>query len=222
MRKYKAALQPKRRYYMPPSNDSAAQRVLNIVNGSVRDPERYEPERSEVRQVLRQIVRYCDQVEAALNSNLPKRERIQNALKLAYSGLYRVFETDPKTPHRFNVFILPDRGKDSDSERDKWNLRERPPAAQLFQVTRLFMHPVGDIGVQLLWNFYQSIVQLNDLRRLRKCSGYLHDPAEFYFLRRKVQREEHYFCSDQCRSDFNYRQFIERKSDGRIDSKKGR
>jgi hypothetical protein len=53
---------------------------------------------------------------------------------------------------------------------------------------------------------------LDDLRRLRKCAGYLH-VEPFYFLGRNVRREEsgHHFCDDPCRTDLQLQE-IHRKT----------
>lgn len=271
-------LRPQRRSYRFQRVDaSMLDHVLKVVNGEVRSPARYEPERSEIRAVLDRIIGYCDRVEGALEGiehcsdpwedliaawldgrrdvsveevltgcigkkrgqwtqaeenrvwrclralgwklydqscqrlrkSRNRSARIRRAQEIAYSGLLRIFALDPTKPREFKVCVMPRRSSGKDP-RDAWKPNVLPPAEEMFRVTNLFIWPPGDIGVQLYWEFYQGIIQLDDLRRLRKCSGYLHSEP-YYFLGKKVQRRENYFCGDQCRSDFNYKKLMERK-----------
>ena len=205
-------LRPQRRAYRFPRVDGASlAHVLDVINGNISRPERYEPERSEIRKTLDRIIAYCDRVENVLNGIERRKRRIERAQAIARSGLLRVFDLNPTKPREFKVWVRP-----SSSRRDlHWKANVLPPAEEMFRVNDLFIWPPGDIGVQLYWEFYQGIIQLDDLRRLRKCSGYLHDEP-YYFIGKKVQQRENYFCSDQCRSDFNYKKKIERSNDARI------
>jgi hypothetical protein len=224
MRKRKGTLVARRSYRVPKTDLKDLENVLRVINGEVRRPERYEPQRSMIRDIFDKIIGYCDHIEEMLSGLdyfngvplpyvIPKRDRIARVLNVAYSSLYRIFDLDPVHPVKFTVRILPDRGSKGRKERENWNSKVLPPAEELFRVTNLFMYPDGNVGVWLHWWFYQGIVQLNDLRRLRRCSGSLHD-GPHYFLRKKVERMEHWFCSDQCRSDFNYKKSIEEKANG--------
>lgn len=220
MRKRKDTLIASRSYRIPKSDVKDLEHVLSVINGETYRSERYEPQRSAIRHIFDNIIEYCDRIEELLSGSarfngkpypISKRDRIPRVLDAAYSGLYRLFDADPAHPATFTVRILPNRGSHGRKERESWSPKVLPPAEELFRVTNLFMYPDGDIGVQLHWKFYQGITQLNDLRLLRRCSGYLHD-SPHYFLRKKVERKKHWFCSDQCRSDFNYKKLIEEKA----------
>jgi hypothetical protein len=244
-------LQPQRRGYRIPRVDPPVfNRVLKVINGTVREPSRYEPERSAIRQSLDQIIEYCGRIEAALGGMHQSRtgekgqrqerplrtrsERIEAARDIA-EGLYAVFTG---IRQEFTVFALPRRnlkkirplvhkdvssfiGEAARGFLDTGELEQRrgilPDAEDLFRIRDLFIWPKGDIGVQLCWEFYQGIIQLDDLRRLRRCSNAdLHDEPR-YFLTKKVPTSgEPRFCSDQCRSDSNYKRLLQRKEeDGR-------
>jgi hypothetical protein len=223
MRKHRTSLHPQPAYRIPRGAPQDLKKVLDIVNGQVFMPERYEPEKSDVRSILDQIIAYCDRIEDLLESNAPRKERIRKIQQLAWRGLVNIFEPNypqwdsrwgpsEKREFKISIWVQP-------AER-QWKRGVLPPASDLFRVTDLFMWPSGNVKVHFYWEFYQGIIQLQDLRRLRRCSGYLHD-GPFYFLRKKTDRMENYFCSDQCRSDFNYKKFVQEKSDGRQRSKKG-
>ena len=217
MRKRKTAgIRPRRAYRLPRRRTSALfDHVLKVVNGDVKRPERYEPDRSEIREILDSIIKCCDQTEDALFGfdhfnrivvAIPtRRERIIRAMTIA-AGLPRLCSRG-KT---FTVTVTPSRSLEKHIE-GSWKPTKLPPAEELFRLNDLLVRPDGgDICVQLWWEFYQGLLQVDDLRRLRRCAGYLHT-GPFYFVRKNVRREKdgHYFCDDPCRSDFNYKHSIE-------------
>jgi hemerythrin-like domain-containing protein len=113
--------------------------VIKVIKGVVFQPERYELDRSEIRKVLDRIIAYCDKVEDALEGiayshykkkkvSIPKRERLNEALRIAHRGLYRIFETDSQKAKRFTVMVWVNRGWPDDRER--WKRNVLPPAAQ--------------------------------------------------------------------------------------------
>src|SRR4051812_32965462 len=77
-------LRPERRDYRklretPPE----LQDVLNVVNGAIWTNPELDNARTTVRQVLLQIVQYCDDVEAALAATGSSDQRIQRAIRRA-------------------------------------------------------------------------------------------------------------------------------------------
>ena len=246
------SLRPQRRASRRSNKADLLAEVLQVVNGEVRFANRYEPSRSRVREALDRIIEYCDEVEDALagvnwvadrlgqlhHVPLVRTERISKAVRMA-GGLYGVFAG---IPNKFTVSVYPKRRESQAAsldmgtefhgnaiaaltdlgdlpEEEKPNVL--PYADELFRITKLFMWPDGDIEVCFLWEFFHGIIQLDDLRKLRKCSGYLHEEPR-YFVRKKVERHENCFCSDQCRSDFNYRLKIEGDDHGRKRQTEGR
>ena len=223
MRKRK--LTPERRSRLPRFSISEDWRqVLAVVNGQVRRPQRYEPERSRAVATLDAIIKRCDEIETALagydiarHYDVPigtirigkRRDRINHAMGLA-SGLGSII-LGGGVQTRFAVTVEPVRSTDNDVV-GSWRSNRLPPADELFSLKDVLMLPEAkDIGEQFAWQFMQAITKLDDLRRLRKCDGDLHDGRPFYFIAKKVQRREHYFCDDPCRSDFNYKKKIQMK-----------
>jgi hypothetical protein len=219
-------ISPKRVAYRFPRTDaSGLNDVLKVVNGTVYQSNRYEPERSEIRAIFDSIIGYCEKVEDAFGGidyftdstrrkykvELTKRsDRISRAQEIAYSGLLKC--VTPRKDRTFAVLVLP-RRLDGADPRENWKKDVVPSAEELFRLSHLFIWPTGDIREQLYWQFYQGIIQLDDLRRIHKCSGYLHGEP-FYFIGKKVQRRDNYFCSDECRSDYNYKKNVEAEKEG--------
>jgi len=222
-------LRPQRRARLSRvARPEALDHVLKITNGEVRRPERYEPELSQVKAVIDRVIRHCDSIEDALAGFesfaggtiliSKNKDRVNRAIEIA-AALAGIFLRSG-LQRTFSVTLSPVSATEKDVE-GSWKAGVLPPAEELFGLNGISVWPIGNVSEQLVWEFYQGITQLDDLRRLRRCDGYLH-AVKFHFIGKKVQRREHYFCSDECRSDFNYKKLIETLKGGgraRLNSK---
>ena len=192
--------------------------VLKVVNGEAPNVHDYEPARSEIRAALDKAIDYCDRTENLLaDTSRPLRDRVEECVSNS-KDLYRIWELPGQRRRKFRVQIAP-----RTLENYVRLSRAMLPAPELlFKLERLLMVPLGDSREQLYWDFYHGVIQLPDLRLIRRCSHHsLHEEA-FYFLRQRIDRRENYFCSDQCRSAFNYDELIKREErNGRKRSRKG-
>ncbi len=219
MKRTPKATFPQRSYRRVRVESESFNLVLAKVNGTIRgDLEALRIERAEVRKVFDRIISYCDRLESVLidsvdqGQKIPRRERIRWALvNIAHREFSRMFDPliDSLKAESFGVAVMVLRDKADATERivDSWKASVVPPADQLFKARRLLIIPDplngGHIGVQFLWDVLHRIIELDDLRRIRRCSGF-HGDQPIYLLRIKIQRQERYFCSDQCRSRYNY------------------
>lgn len=92
-----------------------------------------------------------------------------------------------------------------------------PYAEDLFRLGAPLIWPDGNVEVQLYWEFIQGLSRLDDLRRIRVC-----EHCKKFHLRKKVQRQPHYFCvdSDECGKAFhNQKQKEKGIEDGRKHSR---
>jgi len=231
----KTAIRLKRRSSRVPRVDTPAlDHVLLVVNDLVYKPERFDQARKEIRETFDRIVRYCDNIEDALDGigHWPDREvelkkhsdRVGRALELA-RNMPDLFA--PVTQRSFDVRVKLSHDPESQKELlDRQPVKHRvvssntegteihfkeirqptettPYIDDLFRVGDPFFYPTGDVQVQVYWELFQGIRQLNDLRKLRRCSNLYYHTEPFYFLRKKVERQERSFCSDDCRKHYH-------------------
>ena len=207
--------------------------ALDVINGDGHLPQRYERARNDLTKVVSGLIRYCDRVEEALagterftdaisGQEVTRELKTRDAKVMAACGLaldlMSVF--DPLEWMKFEVHVLA-RRSDSSHEtlskkrgefdehgrviknKGKWIHRKPsslPYQEDLFRLADPLIYPAGDVEKQLYWEFMQGIFSLDDLRRIRQCDG---SGCNNFYLRKKVQKQPHYFCSDRCRKDFN-------------------
>ena len=149
-----------------------------------------------IRAVFARIVRCCDEIEEALSdSSVLPPDRIQLAKKAALKFV-TVFKGVPRD---FTVHVRPSRGPDRHLD-----VPGKLAAEDLFSLNHLDVRVSESVVERMYWKLWQGITRLDDFRRLRRCSGHKHGRPDYFFLRKKVQRAERYFCSDACRNHFNY------------------
>ena len=231
--KSRQAIQPKRRNSRVPRVDAAElTEALDVINGDVHLPESYERARNDLTKVLSGLIRYCDRIEDALagtqrftdalsGQEVTRELKTRDAKVSAACGialdLMSVF--DPLEFMKFEVHVFARRSDSSYEtlrrkrgideqgtvikDQGKWIQRKAsslPYQEDLFRLADPLIYPDGDVEKQLYWQFMQGIFSLDDLRRIRQCDGY---GCDNFYLRKKVQKQPHYFCSDRCRKDFN-------------------
>ena len=67
--------------------------------------------------------------------------------------------------------------------------------------------PTGDTVQTLYWTVAQALLELDDLRRLRRCDRC----SRFYLRKVASHNSKHSFCSDLCRGNFNYQKKLKSK-----------
>lgn len=161
--------------------------VLDRVNGEVRLAGRLQVARNRIATALKNLIEACDAFEDGSDETNGAdgagglAGRLSDALKPVEGRLVKV-----------RLFPV---GRRAETE-------PRPAdgpagAAHQFRVEQVLM--VGQETDEALYlGFAQAMGQLDDLRRLRRC-----DQCEKFYVRTKVQRQAHHFCSDDCRRTFH-------------------
>jgi hypothetical protein len=78
-----------------------------------------------------------------------------------------------------------------------------PERDLFFRVERRLWVLAKDAEEQLYLDFAEGIVALDDLRRIRRCGDVRAYGCGRFYIRKKVQRQDHYFCADQCRKNYH-------------------
>src|SRR5262249_31532965 len=156
-----------------------------------------------VQKTLDRLIEYCDEIQKILlNKATSPNARIE-AVRGHAVTLPEGFEPIPA--RKFKVRVRATRGPEAELDVRKRGNRGRteiPSGEELFRLPHLEIHA----DQKPFWDFWEGITQLDDYRRLRRCSnGFGHDLEPYYFLTKRVQLQEKYFCSDSCRSQYNYR-----------------
>lgn len=150
------------------------------------------------RTLLDAVIAYCDAMDNIINDSRATPKRRETIARKHAEALSDALRPIHKTTFKSRLSVSA-----SIPISD-----EIPAAEDLFQLTANVV-PIYDPVATLYIDLCRGLDDLDDLRRIRRCSD-----CERIFVRTKVERKEQHFCSTRCRVSFNRKMKSKKKSRG--------
>jgi len=169
---------------VPRSDVDLLRGVLDRVNGGIRFAGRLQVARNRIATALTNVIETCDAMDDVGDDAERVRHlasRLADALKPVEGRLVKV-----------RLFPVGRRPAIQPVSTD-----DPAGLVNLFRMRQVLM--VGqETDEELYLGFARAMGQLDDLRRIRTC-----DQCDKFYVRKKVQRQAHHFCSNDCRRSFH-------------------